>query len=308
MINQQIPLSYAPVVLFVYNRPAHTRKTIDALRKNGLSNKTDIFIYSDAAKSTEDSTYVQEVREYITAIDGFKSVNIIEQKDNMGLAASIITGVTTACEKYGKVIVLEDDIETSPYFLRYMNDALSLYAEDKKVMHISGCTYPVKEFCDESSYFLNLPLCWGWATWDHAWSNFSKNINIMERFSPKMISKFNFDDTYNYWDQLKLNRSGKFNTWFIFWYATVFLAGGLSLFPKKSMTRNIGMDGTGVHCGSTNDYDHKDIENERINLAPLPLQISQDAFAYHKVYFREINPNFYTKVIRKVFRLIRGSQ
>ena len=308
MINKTTTSPYAPIVLFVYNRLDHTRQTVESLKSNYLAEKSDLFIFSDAANNNEVMREVREVRKYIRTVKGFNTVNIIERKENLGLAKSIIDGVTSTCEKYGKVIVLEDDLETSPYFLSYMNDALTLYSDEKKVMHISGCTYPIKDFCHESSYFLNLPLCWGWATWDRAWSAFSNKINIMEEFNPDMISKLNFDNTYNYWGQLELNRRGEMNTWFIFWYVTLFLSNGLSLFPNKSLVKNIGMDGTGVHCNRTNDFDHDEIQIGPVELSRIPLKISEDAFAEHKNYFRSIKPNLFSRLIRKTLLVIRGEK
>ena len=209
----------APIVLFVYNRPLHTEKTLAALRGNELAGASDLFIYSDAPKNAAASEAVARVRELIRNVAGFRSVSVIEQEQNRGLASSIISGVTHLCKDYGRAIVLEDDLVTSPYFLRYMNDALDLYENTNEVMHVSGGTYPVGTFGSSSTYFLHLPLCWGWGTWARAWSAFEKDVAVMARFDSGMIRKFNFDNTYGYWDQLELNVRGKINTWFVFWYA-----------------------------------------------------------------------------------------
>ena len=112
-----------PIVLFVYNRPWHTQQTIEALQKNDLASESELFIYSDAAKTEQDSLKVNEVRNYVHAIGGFKKITIIEREENWGLADSIIDGVTSIVNQYGKIIVLEDDLETSPFFLRFMNES-----------------------------------------------------------------------------------------------------------------------------------------------------------------------------------------
>ena len=139
MINQ-----LSPIVLFVYNRPWHTQQTVEALQKNELAKESELFIYSDAAKSKEAEKSVNEVRKYIQTIIGFKKVIIIKREKNWGLADSIIDGVTKIVNEYGKIIVLEDDLVTSPYFLKFMNEALVFYKDKEKVWHISGWNYPIE--------------------------------------------------------------------------------------------------------------------------------------------------------------------
>jgi hypothetical protein len=238
----------SPIVLFVYNRPWHTRQTIEALQKNQLANDSEIFIYSDAPK--DDATTVQEVRNYIRTIDGFKKVTIIERATHQGLANNIIDGVTKIVNEYGRVIVLEDDLVTSPYFLRFMNDALDFYQSEEKVMHISGHTSPISTENLPETVFTRVTGCWGWATWADKWQYFERNITKLEnQFTRKMKYQFNEVTSHFYWRQIEENKSGKINTWFIFWYASVFLKGGLCLRPRDSMVQNIGFDGSGVHCG-----------------------------------------------------------
>jgi GT2 family glycosyltransferase len=106
----------APIVLFVYNRPDHTQKTLQALQKNTLAFDSELFIYADAAKNNLVKQQVDEVRTLISNVSGFRNVTVIKQEINTGLANSIIGGVTEIANKYGKVIALEDDLLTSPYF------------------------------------------------------------------------------------------------------------------------------------------------------------------------------------------------
>lgn len=134
----------APIVLFVYNRKDHTEQTIEALKKNDLAIESDLFIYSDATKNDVNSDAVKEVREYIKTINGFKSITIVERKNNMGLAKSVVSGVSEIVNKYGKVIVLEDDLITAPQFLRYMNKNLENYEKVEDVISIHGYNYPIK--------------------------------------------------------------------------------------------------------------------------------------------------------------------
>lgn len=301
----KIDTKFAPIVLFVFARPDHTRRTLNALAANKLANESDLIIYADAARRPEEIDRVNEVRAFINSVTGFRTVTVIERDRNYGLARNIIEGVTAACERYSRVIVLEDDIETSPFFLQYMNDALDYYKDSSKVMHISGCRYPVKSFGEDDTFFLHVPLCWGWATWDRAWNMFDKNISIMKYFDKSMIRHFDFDGAYAYWKQLELNQSKKIDTWFVFWYAKLFLSGGLSLFPSISMVRNIGFDNSGVHCGSTSDYD-TNISVRRITIKPIPLVESQQGFLKHVEYFSSLKKNIYSRIKLKFIVIINN--
>jgi len=135
----------APIALFVYNRPDHTRKTIEALIGNELAPQSRLIVFSDGPRDNKDVLLVEQVRDYISTIRGFESVSIIPSKSNKGLANSIISGVTSVLSEYDKVIVLEDDLVTSPQFLRYMNNSLDFYENDEAVISIHGYIYPVKE-------------------------------------------------------------------------------------------------------------------------------------------------------------------
>lgn len=300
MSNQSIK---APIALFVYNRPAHTHQTVEALKRNDLSRESDLVIFSDAPNSAEQIEAVRKVREYIRQIDHFKSVTIIERETNFGLARSIIDGVTSLCEEHGRVIVLEDDIVTSPHFLRFMNDALDMYEHEDQVLHVSGATYPIKSMDDET-FFLRVPLCWGWATWGRAWRCFRKHSDVTLRFDKKMRKDFDFDDSYHFWGQLEANANGLINTWFVYWYATLFLRKGLALFPGRSLVKNIGMDGTGVHCGVSNFYDMEPSATP-IQIAHIPLSESKEAVVRHERYFRSQDSQS-SPLLARIFQKARG--
>lgn len=295
----------APIALFVYNRPAHTRQTVEALQKNALSKDSDLIVFSDAPKSAVQAEAVNEVRQYIRQIDGFKSVKIVERETNFGLARSIIEGVTRLCEEYGRVIVLEDDLITSPHFLRFMNDALDMYEDEDRVMQISGFTYPIERM-EEETFFLRLPLCWGWATWDRAWVHFRKSDDVMLKFDRKMRRAFSFNNTYHFWSQLESNKKGILNTWFVYWYAALFLKGGLTLYPGKSLVNNIGMDGSGVHRMATNNYD-VELAATAVQVAPISCKESEEAVKLHERFFKKDYqpiPSIQIRAFRKARRII----
>ena len=292
----------APIVLFVYNRPRHTRQTIEALQKNELAKESQIFIYSDAPKDERSEERVNEVREYIKRIDGFKQITIIEREKNKGLAGSIIEGVTKIVNEYGKVIVLEDDIVTSPYFLRFMNDALEFYKEQEKVMHISGYVYPIDTRGVEDTYFVKPASCWGWATWDRAWSSFKKDADLyIETFNRRMVKDFNLNNSYDYFSQIVANKEGKIDTWAIFWYASVYLKGGLSLHPKYSFVKNIGHDGEGVHCGNTSLFDVEPTENYPIKFTTAIKESSRAREKFEK-YFRSIKTPVWKRILKRIIK------
>lgn len=259
-------MKHSPIALFVYNRPKHTQLTIEALQKNILASESELFIFSDAAKSGAQVEAVEEVRSYINLISGFKSINITQQKENKGLAKSIIDGVTQLCNQYGRVIVLEDDLLTSPYFLKYMNDALNHYEHVDKVMHVAAYMFPIDAKGLPDTFLLRLGSCWGWGTWNSAWQYFEKSPEKLIRdYSDQDIHRFNLDGSYDFWSQVEQNNDGVLNTWAVFWYASIFNRKGLSLHPSISMVKNIGTDGTGINSGTSDifitSYSSQEIEH-----------------------------------------------
>lgn len=297
---------YAPIVLFVYNRYSHTRATVEALEKNELAKKSVIYIYSDAPKAEKDEIEVQKVRAYLKTIAGFEVINIVERKINRGLALSIVDGVTEICRKYGRVIVLEDDIVTSPYFLRFMNEALERYRDSKQVWHISGWNYPIENNGLPESFFWRTMNCWGWATWNDRWERFEKNPQkLVAEWERKQIKRFNVDGTYNFWRQVKANHKGKLNTWAVFWYATLFSHNGLCLNPTMSYTHNIGNDGSGENCGTVDD-----ISTHMANSVAsyFPSTIKEDAAAVGKIkaFYSRSRPSFIFRVFRRLKATVKN--
>jgi len=239
----------APIVLFTYNRPEHTRRTVEALQRNSSAAESDLFIYSDGPRPGDEGK-VTRVRAYLKTVAGFRSVTVIERNRNWGLADSIVDGVTTTVGCHGRVIVLEDDIITAPAFLSYMNDALEQYADTPEVMHIGGYMFPLKDDRLPERFFLRQSLCWGWGTWARAWRYFHRDAEqYIGKFNEENIRLFNMNGAYDYWAQLLANNSGKMRTWAVYWYACVFSRGGLCLSSRDSFVANIGFDGSGENCG-----------------------------------------------------------
>ncbi|MBN1971002.1 MAG: glycosyltransferase [Candidatus Delongbacteria bacterium] len=289
-------MNFSPIVLFVYNRPWHTKQTVEALQKNDFACESELFIYSDGAKTEKDIEKVIEVRDYIKTISGFKSITIIERDKNWGLADSIIDGVTEIVNKYGRIIVLEDDIVTSKYFLKFMNESLEFYEKEIKVWHISGWNYPIKNKCPNDVFFWRLMNCWGWATWKDRWAFFNKDINkIFESFSKSDIRKFDLENTGVFWNQVLMNSKRKINTWAIFWYASIFMNNGLCLNPCISFVKNIGLDNSGTNCTKNKSLDI-DILNQNSSFS-FNCNIEENAIAVQEIIkFYKLNNSFVNRI------------
>lgn len=242
----------APVALFVYGRPEHTRRTLNALVSNRLAPETDLIVYADGPRSRGDEVRVREVEKVVQNVQGFRSVNVIQRSENFGLARNIIEGVSEVCQNYGRVVVLEDDIVTGRYFLSFMNSLLDHYEDEKRVWHVSGWNYPINSEGLGSYFFWRAMNCWGWATWADRWRHFERNPGrIVGTWDRAMIRRFNLDGAHDFWAQITANSQGLIRTWAIFWYATIFEREGLCVNPRLSYTKNIGLDGSGEHCGKT---------------------------------------------------------
>lgn len=290
----------APIALFVYNRPQHTERTVKFLKQNELAADSRLFIFSDGAKSETDADKVAEVREYIKKIDGFKSIEIVESKTNLGLANSVIAGVTRLNAAYGKVIVFEDDLISSPYTLTYFNEALNRYRNEEKVMHIGAYMYVLADKTLPDSFFYRAATSWGWATWDRAWQHFEPNIDILlKQFNHQKKQAFSIEGTMNFWKQMQDFKRGKNNSWAIRWYASIFLKDGLTLNPSQSLVNNIGHDGTGVHSG-LNDIYNVIINPQPIKQFPSLLEENKAAYTAIKTFLANRKGSMLNRIKRFV--------
>ena len=295
---------YAPIVLFVYNRLNHTKRTLEALKKNNLADKSHLYIFSDGSKNTSDIEKVNSVREYIQNIDGFKKVEVIEKDKNMGLAKSIINGVTEIVNLYGKIIVLEDDLETSPYFLTYMNEGLKLYEDNPKVISIHGYIYPITGLPE--SFFIKGADCWGWATWSNSWKIFeSDGKKLHNELVKKNLQKdADFNNSYEYTKMLEDQINGKNNSWAVRWYMSAFLNDKLSLYPGKSYVQNIGHDIDATHCTIETDLFDIDL-NQDFRLSKINVNEDIDSKLKMENYFKKIRPSTIQKIKSKFINFLK---
>ncbi|MDH5828629.1 glycosyltransferase family 2 protein [Sphingobacterium faecium] len=292
-------MSAAPIILFVYNRPDHTLQTLQALEKNTLAASSELFIYSDAPKNQQSKVAVEQVREIIKSDWKFKKVHLILRDTNCGLAANVIDGVSAIVKKYGRIIVLEDDLTTSPFALTYFNDALERYQHENRVMQISGYGYPLKDLALlPETFFFRVANSWGWATWDRAWNHFNADINsLTDDFTPEQIHQFSIEGKENFWKQVQEFKSGKINSWAIRWYASVFKNNGLVLYPRNSLTQNIGNDGSGTHTAAESTYQVV-LATEKITQFPEDIREHAQAYEAIKYFYAHRKGSLLNRAIR----------
>ena len=249
-------MSLAPVVLFVYNRLAQTKHSVESLARNDLAKETDLFIFSDGPKSHLQKGRVEMVRNYIGTLEGeFKSIAITYRNRNLGLAKSVISGISEIFSKYNKVIVLEDDLISSPNFLNYMNQTLDYYTSNDKIFSISGYSFPlmIPEDYKYSVYFLRRASSYGWGTWKNRWDGVDWEVKSFTQFisNKKMQKRFNLGGP-DLTRMLKKQMDGKIDSWAIRWCFNQFMKNQLTVYPTQSKIQDIGYGKDATHV---NKYD-----------------------------------------------------
>lgn len=299
-------MSYAPILLFVYNRPEHTHRCIESLLKNTLASESNLFIYADGVKDSTQQEAVNKVRNYIRTIQGFKQITLIERSENWGLARNIIDGVTTQVNRYGKVIVLEDDLVVAPHFLQFMNEALEVYKDEPRVGHIQACDF-TQDSSLPATFLIKWTGSWGWATWDRAWKHFNPNGNelLQELEERKLTHVFDFNGKYGFTRMLRRQIEGKNNSWAIRWNASLFLKDILSLNVGRSLVQNEGFDGSGTNCGGGGLY-ASHLYLQPLFITPIsPIEENKEARQAFIRYYARTN-SFWAKAIRRIKRTLKG--
>ena len=238
----------APVALFVYRRPAHARQAVQSLLANAEAPRTQLVVFSDGPRKADTQGDVAQVRAYARGITGFAGVRVVERERNLGLAQSILAGVGEMLAEHGRVIVVEDDLVVSPFFLAYMNEGLRRYAGHERVASIHGYMYPSHVALPET-FFLRGADCWGWATWDRAWRHLETDGRKLEAQlrGRGLAREFDLDGRYPFLRMLQAQIAGRNDSWAIRWHASTFLADMLTLYPGRSHVVNTGADGSGTH-------------------------------------------------------------
>ncbi len=295
----------APILLFAYNRPRHLQHTVEALTHNPLAQESELFVFSDGARTEDDREDVELVRSYIHTIEGFKTVHRIERDRNYGLAANIIDGVTDIVNRYGRVIVLEDDLVTAPGFLQFMNDALDTYADEPRVGHIQAYDFTQNPHLPET-FLIKFTGSWGWATWQRAWQHFNPDGQYLlnELHRRHLTRRFDFNGKYGFTRMLRRQVEGKNNSWAIRWNASLFLQDILSLNVGRSLVQNEGFDGSGTHCGADHLYEAR-LYKERLRVEKIsPVTENLEARKIFERYYARTN-SLWAKGMRRLQSLLK---
>jgi len=295
-------MDLAPIALFCFKRPVHLARVLEALRANPLASASTLYLFCDGPRHSEDRAAVKEVRRVAGAVQGFAKVEVRCSDMNLGLASSIISGVSEVLERHGRVIVLEDDLVTSPFFLTYMNEALAMYEGVETVASIHGYLYPISSPLPET-FFLRGADCWGWATWSRAWSQFEADgAKLLRRLLESGQGKaFDLGGAYPYQRMLEDQIAGRNDSWAIRWHASVFLNGGLTLYPGRSLVLNIGNDATGTHSRSTHSFDGE-LSSTRIRCESVPVMPSVEAERAFTAFFQGQRGGMLRRIARYVLR------
>lgn len=251
----------APICLFTYNRLYELKLTVEALKENDFCTESELFIFSDGPKNPESVNKVTAVRNFIQSLNGFKNISIIESNHNQGLADSIINGVSQIIERYGKVIVLEDDLITSPGFLTFMNQALEFYKSDQKIQSVSGFSLKINQKKNESDvYFQKRPFSWGWATWADRWESDIFNKNKLKsdiKSSCTVLKDFKKECGNDISNMFIDSINNKNDSWYVRWVYNHFKTNRYSVYPYFSLVKNIGFNKEGTHCKTINPYSYQ---------------------------------------------------
>lgn len=284
---QQLEMVLAPIALFCFKRSVHLARALEALRANTLAFESTLYVFCDGPRNSEDLVAVEEVRQVARSAYGFGRIEVRCSDVNLGLAKSIISGVSEVIERHGRVIVLEDDLVTSPFFLTYMNEALAMYENVEAVASIHGYLYPISTPLPET-FFLRGADCWGWATWQRAWSQFEPDgAKLLRRLVESgQGDAFDLGGAYPYQRMLEDQIAGRNDSWAIRWHASVFLNGGLTLYPGRSLVVNIGLDSSGTHSRKTTSFTGV-VSNTPVQLHAVPIEPSDVALKAVSVFFRK---------------------
>lgn len=297
----------APVVLFAYDRPYHLRRTLEALAANDGACESELIVYSDGPKDADTADSVQAVRNRLRAVSGFASVTVVERERNMGLANSVIAGVTEMLERFPSIIVMEDDLLTSKNFLAFVNSALVTYEHRPDVFSVTGYNYPLRipPAYREDAYLSYRSSSWGWGTWRDRWSRVDWAVSDYAEFVTDARAQELFcrggDDLA---PMLQLQMSGELDSWSIRFDYAHYKHDAFCVHPVVSKVQNIGFDGSGVHCGNSDDY-HVELDpgDRPFSLRP---DLSVDASVL-RAFDRKFRPSRVSAAFRPS-RLRRGKR
>jgi hypothetical protein len=277
----------APIALIAYRRPDHLARVLSALQSNPECQDTVLYIFADGPKTEAHKAAVDRVHQITRNIQGFANVNTTFRSENWGLSRNIIDAARHVLDRHDEMIMVEDDILVAPSFLKFMNEALARYHDERRVACISGYNYPIK-YSNGKTFFLKGAECWGWATWRDRWDCFNPDGSelLCELKRRGLQTKFDFDGAWRISQFLEDQIAGRNDSWAIRWSASCFLKDMLTLYPAQSLVQNIGFDGIGAtHVGKSSLFD--------VDLAAGPVPVEaieiEESFAAReavKAYFQ----------------------
>jgi hypothetical protein len=294
---------YSPIAIFTYQRIDSLKKLLKSLKKNSETKNSSVYFFCDGPKSKKDERNTKKIILFLKSIKFFKNKKIILRKNNYGLKKNIVDGINEVFKKNKTIIVLEDDLIVSKYFLNYMNNALNKYYKNKKIFHINGWSFKVNINNKFDVYFSRYMNCWGWGTWKNRWSllNEKSVLKSSLNWSKKKINEFNIGSSINLYDQISRNFTKKINTWAVFWYAAIFENNGICLTPNYSLVKNCGFEK--LENNSINFLYSTNISNKKI--INYPSFVTEDKIIFKflkkeilkKKFFYYLNKNLYLSMV-----------
>ena len=258
--------SLAPVVVSTYTRLGHLMRTVEALLANDLASKTSVTFLSDGPRKGDEAA-VDKVRDYLSQVSGFGELIVI-QRDTNDRVANNRGGMASLLAERGKMIFLEEDIVTAPGFIRYMNEALEFYENKPEVISISGYCPPIDIpshlTCD--NFFMKRFSAWGFATWASKFDPFGFEVDKAEART-LLASKKRLQDFCSRGPDLegmlKSEVSGEIDALDVKVMFSNFKNNTYCSYPVCSFVQNAGFDGSGMHCGKSNRFDHLSLNTKR---------------------------------------------
>lgn len=311
-------MNSSPIVVFGFNRPNHMNRMLESLCNNPESEYSKVIFFIDGFDN-KNNQLIQKTLDVVNKDWNFSDKVVNFRESNLGCKFNIILGITEVLEKNESIIVLEDDLILSKNFLNFMNTSIEKYKMIDKVWSISGWGHPQLLNRRSGSSFSSLTSPWGWGTWKDNWNIFVENKlfekNLISNLNNKDKNQFLFYGYANYWEEaIKKDLAGENSVWDAYWYQTIYINGGLTLFPNVSHVQNVGFDGTGLHC-KENDLFFTPLNNKKTKKFPDKLIISKiykintyifflnyrrkQYFEYHKEKFSSIK-NLKLFVLKKI--------
>ena len=290
--------SRTPVAIFTYNRAEHTERALDALCRARRLEDCDFYFYSDGPRTEAALAGVEATREVLRRWAPRLNATVVERPGNLGLAKSIFTGVSDLCDRYGRVVVIEDDLVVSPDFLHFMIESLDRYENEPNVMQVGGLTLSPPSDLEADAFMLPVTTTWGWATWKRAWQHFAWEPEDLDeaRRDEAWRQLFDINGTCTFSAMLEDRIAGRNDSWGILWWYAVSRRRGLVLYPRHSLVWNGGFDGSGIHCGDDDFLQQEEVAayaqskfDTKLSLPPA-LDYDVQHLKLLEEFFRSLQP------------------